>query len=321
MNQGGIGCATPYDAKVTSSAPQIDDHSNILIIDDDPVLTRLLAGMLGSIGDVQVAHTGTEGLQLARQEQPDLILLDVAMPGQDGFDIISALKTDPLVRHIPVIFITGEVLPEIESHCLEAGGADYIAKPVNSRVLRARARTHLLLKKQADILADLAIRDSLTDALSSGVFEELLSSECRRSVWKRRPISLVLIDIDDFANYNEVYGSVAGDDVLLAIHKAISGLANNPGDVIARLAGDRFAVLLPEGGARDGAELAGRICSAVRHLNLRNSGARSADIVTVSVGLVSASEGAPAAELMATAADALARAKKSGRNRVSAQAR
>lgn len=305
---------------MTPSTQQTDD-STILIIDDDPVLTRLLSGMLASLGSVRVAHTGAEGLTLARQEDPDLILLDVAMPGNDGFDTISELKTDPALRHIPVIFITGEVIPEIESHCLEAGGADYIAKPVNSRVLRARVRTHLLLKKQADMLADLAIRDSLTNALSPGVFEELLSSESRRATWKRRPISLVLLDIDDFANYNAVYGSVAGDDVLLAIHQTVVNVADDPGDAIARLAGDRFAILLPEAGARDGAEVAGRICSAVRHLNLRHSGARAAQIVTVSVGVVTASEGAAAGELMAVAADQMARAKKSGRNRVSSQVR
>lgn len=288
-----------------------------MIIDDDPVLTRLFSGILADVGEVSVAHTGAEGLALAKSGAPDLILLDVAMPGNDGFDTISELKLDPAVRHIPVIFITGEVIPEIESHCLEAGGADYIAKPVNPRVLKARVRTHLLLKQQADQLADLAIRDALTNALSRGVFDELLDAECRRAAWKQRPISLVMVDVDDFARYNETYGSVAGDDVLVAVHRTLAELAHNPGDVIARVAGDRFAVMLPEADARAAAEVAGRICGAVRRLDLRNSNARAADVVTVSVGAVS-SAGPISASALSAAADAeLDRAKRAGRNRVS----
>ena len=162
----------------------------ILVIDDDRVLTTLFAQLLAATGRVLTTNDGGEGLRLARAELPDLILLDVNMPGQDGFDIISELKADPDVRHIPVMFITGEVLPEIESHCLEAGAADYIAKPVNGRVLQARARTHILLKQQADQLADLSFRDAATGAINLGAFEERLDSECRRATWKHRPISL-----------------------------------------------------------------------------------------------------------------------------------
>jgi CheY-like chemotaxis protein len=125
------------------------------VVDDDRILTTMFARLLAGVGKVVTANSGADGLALARSVMPDLILLDVQMPGQDGFDTIAELKTDPMVRHIPVIFITADTLPEIESHCLESGAADYIAKPVNPRVLQARARTHLLLKAQADMLAQL----------------------------------------------------------------------------------------------------------------------------------------------------------------------
>ena len=290
----------------------------ILVIDDDRVLTRLFEGILNSVGKVMIANTGVAGLELARTEQPDLILLDVQMPGQDGFDIISELKTDPMVRHIPVIFITGEILPEIESHCLEAGGADYIAKPVNPRVLKARALTHLLIKQQSDMLADLTYRDALTDAINRAAFAEMLAVECDRAAWKNRAISLLLIDVDHFKAYNAIYGHIAGDDVLASIVMAISKIANRPGDIVARIAGDRFAVLLPETPATTAVEIAKRSCEAVRRLGVRNSGSATADVVTVTIGVGSADGATTPAALLGSAEAQLRRGKTAGRARVAA---
>jgi len=290
----------------------------ILVIDDDRVLTRLFEGILNSVGKVMIANTGVAGLELARTEQPDLILLDVQMPGQDGFDIISELKTDPMVRHIPVIFITGEILPEIESHCLEAGGADYIAKPVNPRVLKARALTHLLIKQQSDMLADLTYRDALTDAINRAAFAEMLAVECDRAAWKNRAISLLLIDVDHFKAYNAIYGHIAGDDVLASIVMAISKIANRPGDIVARIAGDRFAVLLPETPATTAVEIAKRSCEVVRRLGVRNSGSATADVVTVTIGVGSADGATTPAALLGSAEAQLRRGKTAGRDRVAA---
>lgn len=288
----------------------------ILVIDDDRVLTRLFDGILSSVGKVIIANTGVAGLELARSEQPDLILLDVQMPGQDGFDIISELKSDPMVRHIPVIFITGEILPEIESHCLEAGGADYIAKPVNPRVLKARALTHLLIKQQADMLADLTYRDALTEAVNRGAFGEMLAVECDRAAWKNRAISLLLVDVDHFKAYNAIYGHIAGDDALAAIVTTMTKVANRPGDIVARVAGDRFAVLLPETPAATAADIAKRICEAVRRLGVRNSGSAVADVVTVTIGVGHAAGATTPAALLGGAEAQLRRGKAAGRDRV-----
>ena len=290
----------------------------ILVIDDDRVLTRLFDGILSSVGKVIIANTGLVGLELARSEQPDLILLDVQMPGQDGFDIISELKTDPMVRHIPVIFITGEILPEIESHCLEAGGADYIAKPVNPRVLKARALTHLLIKQQADMLADLSFRDALTGAINRTAFEEMLAAECDRAAWKNRAVSILLVDVDHFKAYNAIYGHIAGDDVLAAIVTAMGKVANRPGDVVARIAGDRFAVLLPETPAATAIDIAQRMCEAVRRLGVRNSGSAAADVVTVTIGVGNATGATTPTALLGSAEAQLRRGKAAGRDRVAA---
>lgn len=290
----------------------------ILVVDDDPVLTMLIGGILAKTGKIFTARSGDEGLRLARRENPDLILLDVQMPGQDGFDVISELKMDPALRHIPVIFITGEVLPEIESHCLEAGAADYIAKPVTPRVLQARARTHLLLKQQADMLADLSFLDPLTGAMNTAAFRERIAAECGRAAAHGHALSLLLVDIDRFAAYNETYGYAAGDDALVAVVKATMAQANRPGDVVARPTGERLVVLLPETTAPQAAAIADRICAAVRDRALRHGKSDVADVLTVSIGAATATAPTTDTQLMAAADKALQTAKATGRNRVNA---
>lgn len=292
----------------------------ILVVDDDPVLTMLIGGILAKTGKIFTARSGDEGLRLARRENPDLILLDVQMPGQDGFDVISELKMDPALRHIPVIFITGEVLPEIESHCLEAGAADYIAKPVTPRVLQARARTHLLLKQQADMLADLSFLDPLTGAMNTAAFRERIAAECARAAVHGRPVSVLLVDIDHFGAYNQTYGYAAGDDVLVSVVRATSEIANRPGDVVARPTGERLVVLLPETPAPEAARIADAICAAVRERGLRHGKSDVADVVTVSIGAATALSPTTEAALMAAADNALQTAKASGRNRVNSAA-
>ena len=289
---------------------------SILVVDDDPVLTLLIGGILAQTGKIFTARSGAEGLEMARSIVPDLILLDVQMPGQDGFDVISELKMDPALRHIPVIFITGEVIPEIESHCLEAGGADYIAKPVTPRVLQARARTHLLLKQQADMLADLSYLDTLTGAINVGAFQQQLQSECDRAVLRGRPVSLLLVAIDSFNAYNQTYGFAAGDDVLVAVAGTAKSAAGRPGDLVGRTSGHQFDVLLPEATFAEAARAADDIRTAVERLGLRHSGSKSGEYVTVSIGVASAAAGADPQALRGAAQRALEVAEDSGGNRV-----
>jgi diguanylate cyclase (GGDEF)-like protein len=285
---------------------------SILVVDDDPVLTMLIGGILAQTGKIFTARSGDEALPLARRVHPDLILLDVQMPGTDGFDVITEVKGDPALRHIPVIFITGEVLPEIESHCLEAGGADYIAKPVTPRVLLARVRTHLLLKQQSDQLADLSYRDPLTGAVNGPAFQELLAAECARAQAAQRPLSLLLLDVDEFATYNDTYGYPVGDEALSAIVATVTASASGPGHLVGRLGGDRLAVLLPESGPDVAARTADAVVQAVRDLGLRHNGSPRGTL-TVSVGVASSTtEPAP---LLAAAQEALNTAKAAGRDR------
>ena len=286
----------------------------ILVVDDSTTITTLFATLLADTGTVIVANDGAAGLRMARSEMPDLILLDVSMPGLDGFDVISELKTDPDVRHIPVMFITGEVLPEIESHCLEAGAADYIAKPVTPRVLKARSRTHLLLKQQADMLAELSFRDLLTGALNRISFDERLESEAARAAATGRPLALLLVGLDDLSGYGDVYGYLAGEDVLVAVADALRPLAARPGAVLARTAPDEFAVLLPETTPAEAVQLADPVPATVRGLAIRHERA-PAGVVTASVSVAGADAAPDPAALLVAAQERLAQARTAGGDR------
>ncbi len=292
-----------------------DAPPTILVIDDDVTMTLLFSKLLGSTGNVVTTNSGEEGLALARQIIPDLILLDVQMPGWDGFDVINELKLDPLVRHVPVIFITAEVLPEIESHCLEAGAADYIAKPVTPRVLLARAKTHLLLKKQADMLVDQAFRDPLTGALSAWAFGEMLETECARAAMYGWPTSLLLIEFDLLDEYSAAYGPIAADDALASIAAAVESEVRRPGDKIGRESVGRFSALLPQTSAEEAQACATRLSATVRSLEVRHSKSPEGTL-TVSVGGAGSDGTVTAGALMRAAEVQLRAAQESGVGRI-----
>ncbi len=127
--------------------------STILVVDDTPENLELMAGLLAHEQyRVRVAHNGERALQLARAQRPDLILLDIMMPGIDGYAVCAALKADPETALIPVIFLTAKVEIEDETRGLSLGAADYITKPISPPIVLARVRTHLQLKAAADLL-------------------------------------------------------------------------------------------------------------------------------------------------------------------------
>lgn len=290
----------------------------ILVIDDDADMRDVLVRSLSEIGEILCESDGEEGISRARALIPDLIVLDVQMPGFDGFDVIDVIKRDSTIRHVPVIFVTGDFIPELESHCLEAGAADYIAKPVNLRVLQARVRTHLLLKFQSDALSQLAFRDGLTGVFNRRAFDDTLEAECARARRAERPLSLIMVDVDHFKLYNDTYGHLAGDEVLRAVTGAIAKVAGRAGDIVGRFGGEEFGILLPNTDADAAAALAERIVERVRALDIRHAADGAGVIVTISAG-VSTSSGAMRPDDLIAAADAeLYRAKDSGRDRACA---
>ena len=155
----------------------------ILVVDDVPDNIRVLSSMLADDGhQISAATNGRQALKLAEVSSPDLILLDVMMPGMDGYEVCAALKANPQLSAIPVIFITALADVEDETRGLGLGAVDYITKPFKEPIVRMRVKTHLELKHQRDILQNLSRLDGLTGIPNRRAFDERLELEWRRAL-------------------------------------------------------------------------------------------------------------------------------------------
>lgn len=258
---------------------------DILLVDDDPATIRLLSKILSRVGNLSFAANGVDALRMARALAPDLILLDAEMPGLSGFQVCEALKTDPALADIPVIFVTSHTGLDFEVSSLELGAADFIAKPVSPGVVLARVKAQLRIKRMADELRHIASTDALTGIANRRRFDESLEREWRLARRTGDALALLMIDIDHFKPFNDRYGHPAGDACLRSVAQAIVKASLRPTDFAARYGGEEFVVLLPKT-PRIGAEHVARgILGAVESLAIAHEGSATATIVTVSIGV------------------------------------
>lgn len=299
----------------------INESKTILIIDDEPIIIEFLQSILEDDYTLRGATNAFEGLALARAEVPDLILLDISMPEVDGYELCATLKKDQLTRSIPIIFITALTSSEHETKGLKAGAVDYIAKPINPDVVKARVGNHMELKKQRDYLESLAMVDSLTGILNRRGFDLHYDREWRRSARSKSALSLIMIDIDDFKLYNDNYGHLAGDDCLKQVAKILKMVPRRGGDVLVRYGGEEFLALLPDTPFASLQFMAERFRAAVEEAQIPHCGSSVSKVVTVSIGAATAipdHRTYPFA-LVDKADQLLYRSKTEGRNRVFAE--
>ena len=218
----------------------------VLIVDDMATNIEILDSVLNGEYEVLFATNGRDALEIAKQQVPDLILLDVIMPEMDGYKVCSELKCNEKTRDIPVIFVTANNQEEDESRGFEEGVVDYITKPVRPSIVKARVRIHLELKAHRDYLKVLSTIDELTRVANRRKFDEQLENEWRRSRRNQSPLSLIMMDIDFFKNFNDHYGHIAGDECLRKLAMGISEVCKRPADLFARYGGEEFVILLPE---------------------------------------------------------------------------
>jgi diguanylate cyclase (GGDEF)-like protein len=293
----------------------------LLIVDDQPLNIRLLHQIFQADHEVFVATSGEDALAFCRTQLPDLILLDVIMPGLDGYEVCRRLKRDPRTAEIPVVFVTSQSDSAEEEDGLAAGAADFIAKTASANVMRARVRTLITLKRQADLLRSLAHIDGLTGLANRRHFDDKLAAEWRRCGRSRKPLSLILIDIDHFKRYNDCYGHPAGDECLRDVSACLKAGFSRPHDLVARYGGEEFACILPETPMAGAVAKAQTLESAVRGLRIRNEKSEVAyGIVTISLGVAVAmpSIDDQRADLISCADRALYMAKDAGRGQVMA---
>ncbi len=299
----------------------------ILIIDDERSNITYLMSLLKHDYKLIAALDGLKGLEMAAGvgggggSAPDLILLDVMMPGMDGYQVCERLKSDDRTRNIPVIFVTAASDANDETRGFDLGAADYIAKPFHPSVVKARVRTQIELKIKGDMLEQLASVDGLLNIYNRRRFDEMLKIEWVRAQRTNDPLSLVMIDIDHFKLYNDYYGHAGGDGCLKQVAWILKNCLKRPTDFIARYGGEEIVVLLPET-SRDGAVMIGELmCREIAVEQIPHPASPTAAHVTISVGVSTALPGGSigSAHALLESADAhLYVSKKAGRNRVSA---
>jgi diguanylate cyclase (GGDEF)-like protein len=299
-------------------------HANrrpkILIADDQPTNIRVLYELFRDQCDVFMATSGAQTIQICRAELPDLILLDVVMDDIDGHEVCRRLKADPLTSAIPIIFVTSQNQEADEVIALGLGAVDFITKPINPVIVRARVRTHLTLKLQGDLLRASALLDGLTGVANRRKFDEDVQTDWRQCLRETAPLSLILIDIDYFKLYNDRYGHQAGDNCLKLVARALSETLRRPYDKLARYGGEEFACLLPKTKLAGASAMAERMQARVSELRVEHLGSDVDQVVTISLGVASmVPTPSETPELLLKAADQqLYEAKRTGRARVCA---
>jgi len=297
----------------------MDETSRILIVDDERHNIKILTDLLRKDYKIMAAKTGEKALIAAQgPNPPDLILLDVMMPGINGYEVCKRLKADSRTLHIPVIFVTALDASDDETRGFELGAVDYITKPFKPVVVKARVNTHILLKMKTDILNRFAFLDGLTKIPNRRIFDITLKKEMLRAARNKLSISLILLDIDFFKKYNDFYGHVEGDDCLQKVAKAVEGCIRRPYDFAARYGGEEFAIILPETGIDGAGEIAENIRHTVEQLKIQHATSDVSDHVSISLGIATilGHRDVVPVDLIKTADACLYKAKEDGRNRI-----
>jgi diguanylate cyclase (GGDEF)-like protein len=294
----------------------------VLVVDDTIANIQILDSILNSEYEVLFATNGNDALQIAAEQVPDLILLDVVMPEKDGYQVCHELKQGDKTRDIPVIFVTANNQEEDESRGFEAGVVDYITKPVRASIVKARVRTQLELKRYQDHLKSLSTIDGLTGIANRRKFDETLETEWRRARRNQSALSLIMMDIDYFKAYNDNYGHLAGDECLKRLASELGEICRRPADLFSRYGGEEFVMLLPDIDSRGAASMADRVQEKVRGIRIPHAYSLVADHVTFSMGVATMvpQDDQTQFDLINAADNLLYIAKQNGRNQIRAEA-
>lgn len=294
--------------------------ARLLIVDDARENVRVLASILKDEAAVTFSLGGEDALAKATANPPDLILLDIEMPDMNGHEVIKRLKANPETAPIPVIFVTSHSDAEDEEEGLRLGAIDYITKPYNPAIVRARVRNQLMLRAYAKQLEELnvelerlATTDPLTGLANRRAFRDHATAELRRIERYGGDACLIMMDLDHFKQVNDSYGHDAGDAVLCAVAERFSKQLRET-DKFGRLGGEEFAILAAETSIEHGAQLAERLLASLRSEPVTWNGLEIP--VTSSIGLTSLRKGDGSIDAALARADqALYSSKHGGRDR------
>ncbi|MFK5894888.1 MAG: diguanylate cyclase [Pseudomonadota bacterium] len=295
----------------------IKKTNKILLVDDVLANIKILSKALAHNDYTLIfSLNGKKALELAIKEKPDLILLDIMMPEMDGYEVCQHLKNNPLTKDIPIIFVTAKDSPKDEAYGLELGAIDYIAKPINVAVLNARVKTHLLLQDKEKQLLRLSMIDGLTGISNRYYLDQWLKQSWEQAKRFKQVISIIMIDIDFFKQYNDHYGHLQGDDCLKQVASCLSDNITRSSDLVARYGGEEFICILPATQQESAEKIAEKLRVQIEQLNIPHISSLIVKHISISLGVASTvpANGSSEKSLIELADKALYQAKKQGRN-------
>ncbi len=321
--------------------PSPDEYvALVLLVDDQPIVgeavRKALAGQ--SNLDFHFCSNSDEALRTVKEIKPTVILQDLIMPGIDGLTLVRQYRADPATREVPVIVLSTTEDPVIKSEAFRQGANDYLVKLPDPIELLARIRYHskaylnqiqrddayrALRQSQQQLmevnieLQRLNLIDGLTGLSNRRYCDEFLNKEWKRAIREATPLSVLMIDVDNFKRFNDTYGHLAGDEVLKQVAEVIRNSFARPADLAARFGGEEFIVLLPNTPASGAFFVAEKIHSAIVRAKISYDESEH-KIVTISVGVATTNpqRDRQATTLIEAADIALYQAKKAGKNQI-----
>jgi two-component system, chemotaxis family, response regulator WspR len=334
-----MGSTNILDGKLDLSAS--DRRIMVLLVDDQPMVAEAVRRKLAGLQDIDLHYCadGTEAIKQANRIKPSVILQDLVMPSIDGLALVRLYRANPGTADTPVIVLSSEEDPAVKSSAFSLGANDYLVKLPDKIELIARIRYHsraytnriqrdeafgALRESQRQLmeanleLHRLTSEDSLTGLKNRRYFDEFIEEEWDRAARDRSPLSVLLIDVDDFKRYNDTNGHLAGDGVLRRVAERLRENSRRPADCVARFGGEEFGVILPSTSLAGAQILAEEYRRSVEDLHFLRDASNGEDYLTVSVGgATTIPQRGESFLFLVNAADKLLyRAKTAGKNRV-----
>ena len=298
----------------------------ILLVEDSATLRAIMLSYITKSGhETIIACSGEESLQVLETNEVDMIIMDVEMPGLDGYEATRLIRESRGSQWIPIIFVSGMSDDESLAEGIEAGGDDYLIKPVSQVILNAKIRAMERLSAMRDEmntlnaeLIELSQRDPMTGLYNRRAFDEKAEDYWRIATRNKEPLTLLILDIDHFKLYNDAYGHIDGDECIRKIATALNECFNRPGDVVARYGGEEFIVLLSNTTHEGAQYVAEQMRTSIAEQQIRHKSSTSGRYVSVSIGgsATSFTTGTTLGTQIELADKALYESKNNGRDRV-----
>jgi len=302
---------------------------HILLVDDQPIIAAAIKQMLQDDQDFELHHCekGTDAIRMATELKPTVILQDLVMPDMDGFQLVQYYQQLDATKDIPIIVLSSKDEAESKAKAFEKGANDYLVKLPNKIELLARLRYHnrtsierMELRIALQELARISTTDALTNIANRRSFDDTFASEWKRAIRNKLPLSIALMDIDFFKQYNDNYGHQEGDECLIQVGECLKDNVQRPSDLAARYGGEEFIVLFPETECKGASSIAESLRQKIAELNIKHEFSSAAKHITVSIGVATITphpDSSP--EILLKEADTnLYKAKDSGRNQLHA---